>query len=63
MNDRSFDPSRADLEDEFIFEVGRSRPASRWIGDLDFEQPFAFEEERESEIIAPQESSDVRARP
>lgn len=27
MNDRGFDPSRADFEDEFVFEVRRSRPA------------------------------------
>lgn len=29
MNNRGFDPSRSDLEDEFIFEVRRSRPARR----------------------------------
>lgn len=40
----------AEPEGEHDFEAGRR------IGDLDFEEPFAFEEERESEIIPPKDT-------
>ncbi len=41
---------------EYSFEEEYEREAGRWMGDLGFEEPFAFEEERESEIIPPKDT-------